>query len=102
MKTARLLINSEAARKAAEVYRALKPYMAEDITTYNYPKVFDQLKAGTTAQAAPFWNAAWNNLQLSDSPNKEKYSIALIPGVRQADGSIYRTPQTHGWGLVMN
>ncbi len=98
----KVVINSEAARKAAEVYRALKPYMAEDITTYNYPKVFDQLKAGTTAQAAPFWNAAWNSLQLSDSPNKEKYSIALIPGVRQADGSIYRTPQTHGWGLVMN
>ena len=97
-----VIINSEAARKAAEVYRTLKPFMAEDITTYNYPKVFDQLKAGTTAQAAPFWNAAWNNLQLSDSPNKDKYSIALIPGVRQADGSIYRTPQTHGWGLVMN
>ena len=97
-----VVVNSEAARKAGAYYRSLRPYMAEDVTTYNYPKVFDALKAGTTAQAGPFWNAAWNNLQSSDSPNKDKYSIALVPGVRQKDGSIYRTPQTHGWGLMIN
>lgn len=101
-KNGKVVINSEAARKAAEVYRALKPYMPEDITTYNYPKVFDALKAGSVAQTGPFWNAAWLNMQLIESEFKDKYGIALIPGVRQTDGSIYRTPQTHGWGLVMN
>lgn len=95
-------VNSEAVRKAAEIYRALKPYMPEDITTYNYPKVFDALKAGTVAQTGPFWNAGWLNMQLTDSEFKDQYGIALIPGVRQTDGSIYRTPQTHGWGLVIN
>jgi len=99
---AEVVVNSEAARKAGEYYRSMRPYMPEDVPTYNYPKVFDALKAGTVAQAGPFWNAAWNNLQLSDSPNKDKYSIALIPGVRQKDGSILRAPQTHGWGLIMN
>lgn len=97
-----VVVNSEAVRKAAEVYRALKPYMPEDVTTYNYPKVFDALKAGSVAQTGPFWNAAWNNMKMSDSDFKDKYGIALIPGVRQADGSINRAPQTHGWGLVMN
>lgn len=97
-----VVINSDAARKAAEVYRSLKPYMPEDVTTYDYTKVFDAMKAGTIAQTGPFWNAAWNNIQLTDSDYKDKYGIALIPGVRQDDGTIKRTPQTHGWGLVMN
>lgn len=97
-----VVVNSEAVRKAAEVYRDLRPYMPEDITTYNYPKLFDALQAGSVAQTGPFWNAAWNNLQLTDSEFKDRYGIALIPGVRQADGSVLRTPQTHGWGLVMN
>jgi len=101
-KDGNVVINSEATRKAAAVYRALRPYMPEDVTTYNYPKVFDALKAGTVAQTGPFWNAAWNNLAMSDSKYKDMYGIALIPGVRQPDGSIKRTPQTHGWGLVMN
>ena len=98
----KVAVNSEAVRKAAAVYRALKPFMPEDVTTYNYPKVFDAMKAGTIAQTGPFWNAAWNNIHLSDSDFKDKYGIALIPGVRQANGTIKRTPQTHGWGLVMN
>lgn len=98
----KVTVNSEAVRKAAGVYRSLKPFMPEDVTTYNYPKVFDAMKAGSIAQTGPFWNAAWNNIHLSDSEYKDKYGISLIPGVRQADGSIKRTPQTHGWGLVMN
>ena len=101
-KNGKVAVNSDAVKKAALVYRALKPYMPEDITTYNYPKVFDAMKSGLVAQAVPFWNAAWNNIKLSDSKFKDKYGITLIPGVRQKDGSIRRTPQTHGWGLVMN
>jgi len=101
-KDGNVVINSEATKKAAGIYRALKPYMPEDVTTYNYPKVFDAMKSGLVAQAVPFWNAAWNNIKLTDSKFKDKYGITLVPGVRQKDGSIRRTPQTHGWGLVMN
>lgn len=97
-----VVVNSDATKQAAQVYRDLRPYMPEDVATYNYPKVFDALKAGTVAQTGPFWNAGWNNLQLTDSAFKDKYGIALIPGVKQPDGSIKRVPQTHGWGLVMN
>jgi len=97
-----VVINSPAGKKAGEFYRALAKYLPKDVTTYDYTKVFDSLKAGLTAQAAPFWNAAWNNLKLTDSAFKDKYAIGLIPGVRQPDGSILRTPQTHGWGLIIN
>jgi ABC-type glycerol-3-phosphate transport system substrate-binding protein len=97
-----VVINSPAGKKAGEFYRELSKYLPKDITTYDYTKVFDSLKLGLTAQAAPFWNAAWNDMKLSDSPFKDKYAIGLIPGVRQPDGTILRTPQTHGWGLVIN
>jgi multiple sugar transport system substrate-binding protein len=97
-----VVINSEAAVKAAQVYRELRNYIPEDATTYNYPKVLDGLKAGTAAQAAVYWNAAWKDIHRSDSQYKDSYEIAMIPGAKQPDGSILRTPQTHGWGLVMN
>ena len=97
-----VVINSPAGKKAGEFYRQLAKYLPGDVTTYDYTKVFDGLKTGLTAQAAPFWNAAWNSLPGTDSQFKDKYAIALIPGVKQADGTIKRTPQTHGWGLVIN
>ena len=97
-----VVINSPAGKKAGEFYRQLAKYLPGDVTTYDYTKVFDGLKTGLTVQAAPFWNAAWNSLPGTDSQFKDKYAIALIPGVKQADGSVKRTPQTHGWGLVIN
>ena len=97
-----VVVNSPAAKKAGEYYRQLAKYLPGDVTTYDYTKVFDSLKAGLTAQAAPMWNAAWLGLASSDSQFKDKYALALIPGVKQPDGSIKRTPQTHGWGLVIN
>jgi len=88
--------------KAAKFYRALKIVMPPDVTSYNYPKIFDSLKNGTVAMAGCFWNAAYNDIKMSDSEYKDKIGIALIPGVRQPDGSILRVPQTHSWCLVMN
>ena len=97
-----VVINSPAAKKAGEYYRELAKYLPQDVTTYDYTKVFDGLRAGLTAQSAPVWNAAWNGVLGSDSAFKDKYGLGLIPGVKQPDGSIKRTPQTHGWGLVIN
>jgi ABC-type glycerol-3-phosphate transport system substrate-binding protein len=97
-----VVLNSPAAKKAGEFYRALAETLPQDVTTYDYTKVYDSLRAGLTAQAIPMWNAAWNGIQGSDSEYKSKYAIALIPGVKQSDGTIKRVPQTHGWGLVIN
>ena len=95
------LTSPEAAR-AAEFYRSLRPVLPPDFSSYNYPKVLDGLKNGTLAMAAVFWNAAYNDIQASQSPHRETIKVALVPGVRQADGKILRRPQTHSWGLVFN
>ena len=47
--------------------------------------------------ASPYWNAAYPQIVKSDSPYKDKIGLALVPGVKQADGSIKRTPFQHGW-----
>jgi ABC-type glycerol-3-phosphate transport system substrate-binding protein len=88
--------------RAATFYRSLLPVLPPDFASYNYPKVLDGLKNGTLAMAGVFWNAAYNDIQASASPHKTAIKVALIPGVRKADGTIMRRPQTHSWGLVIN
>jgi len=95
------LTTPEAVR-AAESYRSLRAVLPPDYSSYNYPKVLDGLKNGTLAMAAVYWNAAYNDIQASASPFKDQIKVALIPGVRRADGSIVRRPQTHSWGLLLN
>ncbi len=95
-------LTSPAALKAAELYRSLRPVLPPDYSSYNYPKVLDGLRNGTLAMASNYWNAAYNDIQASSSPYKNVIKAALIPGVKQADGSILRKPQTHSWGLVFN
>ena len=52
--------------------------------------------------ASVYWNAAYNDIQASTSPHKDAIKVALVPGVKKADGTIARRPQTHSWGLVFN
>ena len=88
--------------KAAEFYRSLRPVLPPDFSSYNYPKVLDGLRNGTLAMASTYWNAAYNDIQASNSPHKDAIKIALVPGVKKADGTIVRKPQTHSWGLLIN
>lgn len=88
--------------KAAEFYRSLRPVLPPDFSSYNYPKVLDGLKNGTLAMASTYWNAAYNDIQAGNSPHKDTIKVALVPGVKKADGTIVRKPQTHSWGLLIN
>jgi ABC-type glycerol-3-phosphate transport system substrate-binding protein len=90
------------ATRAAEYYRSLRAVLPPDYNSYNYPKVLDGLRNGTLAMASVYWNAAYNDIQASNSPHKDAIKVALVPGVKKADGTIARRPQTHSWGLVLN
>jgi ABC-type glycerol-3-phosphate transport system substrate-binding protein len=90
------------ATKAAEYYRSLRQVLPPDFNSYNYPKVLDGLRNGTLAMASVYWNAAYNDIQASNSPHKDAIKVALVPGIKKADGTISRRPQTHSWGLVFN
>lgn len=100
--TGNVALNSENTIRALKFFRALKAVMPEDITSYDYTKVLDSLKNGTVAMAPVFWNAAYNDIQASNSPYKDVIKVALIPGMKDSSGKLVRKPQTHSWGLVIN
>ncbi|TDF97217.1 extracellular solute-binding protein [Paenibacillus piri] len=97
-------IGSEGAIKAGEIWQSMMKdgLLPKDTPNWGYSNVFDALKTGTIAMAAPMWSAAYTEIKKSDSPFKDKIKIAVVPGVKQADGKILRTPLYHSWSLIMN
>lgn len=97
-------IDSPGAIAAGEYYVKLAKagVISPDILSWSYPNVLDAMRAGTIAMAGPFWNAAYAEILNSDSPYRNSFAVTLVPGVKQKDGSILRTPFWHGWTLVMN
>ena len=73
-----------------------------DMITWDFSRTRDALLSGEIAMAAPYWNSAIDMIKQSDSPYKNEIKIALIPGIRDQAGGIYRTPFQHGWMLAIN
>jgi multiple sugar transport system substrate-binding protein len=97
-------VDSAGAIKAARLYEALRDekLLAPDIFSWGFSNVLDALKAGVVAMAGPYWNAAYPMIKTSDSPFKDNIRLALVPGVKQADGTVYRTPFQQGKVLLLN
>ncbi|MCY9662967.1 sugar ABC transporter substrate-binding protein [Paenibacillus chondroitinus] len=97
-------VGSAGAIKAGELWQSMvkDEVIPKDTPNWGYSNVFDALKTGTIAMAAPFWSAAYTELKKSDSPYKDKIKIGVIPGEKQADGKILRTPLFQSWTLIMN
>lgn len=97
-------VGSDGAIEAAKIWQnAMNDgIIPPETPNWGFPNVLDALKTGTIAMAAPMWSAAYNMIISSDSPYNDKIGIAVVPGVEQADGSIKKTPFTHGWSLIMN
>lgn len=90
--------------EAAQFYRKLvdEKVLPQDITSWGFSQIFENLENGKLAMAAPFWNAAATFLLKSESLYADKIEIALIPGVKQPDGDIKRVPFQHAWTLAVN
>ena len=73
-----------------------------DMLSWDFSRTRDALLEGDVAMAAPYWNAAYQDILHSNSPYKEFIKIALIPGHQDANGSINRVPFQHSWTLAIN
>jgi len=100
----RVGVATEGAVQAGEFYRALaaENLVAPDIYSWEFSNVLDALSTGVIAMAGPYWNAAYPQIQMGNSPYKDKIRITMVPGVRQEDGTIYRTPFQQGKILLLN
>jgi len=100
----RVGVDSPGAIAAGEYYAKLRDakVLPPDIFSWGFSNVSDALETGIVAMAAPYWNAAYPMIKSGKSPLKDQIAITLVPGVKKADGSIYRTPFQQGKILLLN
>jgi len=97
-------VDSPGALAAGEFYGKLRDakVIPPDIFSWGFQNVKDALETGVVAMGAPYWNAAYPMIKTGKSPLKDQIAITLVPGVRKADGTVYRTPFQQGKVLLMN
>lgn len=97
-------VNTDGAIKAAEWWASVAKakVIPPDMPNWSYGNVLDAMKTGVIAMASPMWSPAFKDVLNSDSQFKDKWKVALIPGVKQANGKILRTPFQHSWALGIN
>lgn len=94
-------INSPEAVAALEYFKTLIPFAPAGVLTYDWDE-----NANAFAQGKAAMNLQWqNSAPLCQDPTKStivgKFDFTLIPGKKQADGTIKRTPTFGGWGLMI-
>ena len=94
-------INSPEAVAALEYFKTLIPFAPAGVLTYDWDE-----NANAFAQGKAAMNLQWqNSAPLCQDPTKStivgKFDFTLIPGKKQPDGSIKRTPTFGGWGLMI-
>jgi multiple sugar transport system substrate-binding protein len=74
-----------------------------DLLSWDFSKTRDALLSGEIAMAAPYWNAAYPMIQADTvSPYRNWIKVAMLPGVKDAEGAIRRVPFQHGWTFAIN
>jgi multiple sugar transport system substrate-binding protein len=71
-----------------------------DVLSWGFANVREALDKGDIAMAVPYWNAAAGTINGSGHAGHIK--VALVPGVRRADGTLQRSSFQHSWDLAIN
>jgi len=102
--TGKVGINSEGAVRAMRNWQKMisEGLISPETNNWGFTEVLEALTSSSVAMGSPFWNAAYDPILNSGTPQADTVKITLAPGVKQSDGSIYRTPFQHGWTLIMN
>lgn len=62
----------------------------------------DQFINGDAAMIVPGWNAAYFSIPSKGGTYANQLKATVVPGVRQSDGTIRRTPYAHSWNFIIN
>ena len=93
--------DSPESKKALEEMKSLLPYMDPQVTTFDQPKVQQQMFNGTAAIAIMF-SGRMNDLTLeTNSKYSDKFAFAAPPAV-EAGGSLFSRLSIDGWSLPEN
>lgn len=94
-------LTSEASVKSLEQMKSLLPYMDPQVTTFDQPKVQQQMYNGTAAMSIMFSGRMNDLLQQSNSKYYQDFAFAAPPAVF-AGGKQYGALSVDGWSLPKN
>ncbi len=96
------LFTSEESRKALEGMKSLLPYMDPQVTTFDQPKVQQQMFNGTAAMAIMF-SGRMNDLTLpANSKLADQFAFAPAPAVEADSPFLYSRLSVDGWSIPKN
>lgn len=93
---------SEESRKALEGLKSLLPYMDPQVTTFDQPKVQQQMFNGTAAMAIMF-SGRMNDLTLpANSKLADQFAFAAPPALDGSSSHLYSRLSVDGWSIPKN
>ncbi len=92
-------INSPEAVEALEYFKTLIPFAPDGVLTYDYDENARAFAQGTAAMNIQWQNAAPTFYNPEKSKIVGNFAFTFVPGKKQADSSIKRTPTFGGWSL---
>lgn len=99
--TKRPNFDSPEAKKALETMRALLPYMDPQVTTFDQPKVQQQIYNGTAAFAIMFSGRMNDLVQEKNSQYYDRIGFAASPAVVPG-GKSFASLSVDGWSIPKN
>ncbi|GAA4344074.1 extracellular solute-binding protein [Microbacterium rhizosphaerae] len=98
----KVTLDTPQAKQALESMRALVPYMDPQVTTFDQPKVQQQLYNGTAAMAIMF-SGRMNDLTLSTNSKLSKdFGFAAPPKATGDAKYLYDRTSIDGWSIPFN
>ena len=92
-------INSKEAVAALDYFKSLNAYAPKGVLSYDWDENAHAFAQGNAAMTIQWQNAAPTFYNPEKSKILGKFQFTLVPGKKQADGSIKRTPTFGGWCL---
>jgi multiple sugar transport system substrate-binding protein len=93
--------DSPEAKQAMEIMKSMTPYMDPQVTTFDQPKVQQQMFNGTAAMAVMF-SGRMNDLTVETNSKYAKSFAFAAPPAAKAGGPLFSRLSIDGWSLPVN
>jgi spermidine/putrescine-binding protein len=95
-------LDTPEAKQALEAMVALKPYMDPQVTTFDQPKVQQQMYNGTAAMSIMFSGRMIDLTKAENSDNADKIGFAGAPKLSSDAPYAYNRLSIDGWSIPKN
>ena len=98
----KVTLDTPQAKQALEALLSLKPYMDPEVTTFDQPKVQQQMYNGTAAMSIMFSGRMNDLTQASNSQLSKDFAFAASPKVTADAKYSYNRLSIDGWSIPTN